>query len=64
MENKIINTTEDKVPLKSDLFKLPIEYLSPNAIHELSPIVVSDLELVDSNNQSMYDILLKPKSAF
>jgi len=64
MENKIINTTEDKVPLKSNLFKLPIEYLSPNAIHELSPIVVSDLELVDSNNQSMYDILLKPKSAF
>jgi hypothetical protein len=43
-------------------FKLPIDYLSSQ--HPLSPIVAADLELnkSSSENPSMYEILLKPKS--
>jgi hypothetical protein len=53
-----------KKTLFSD-FKLPIDYLDPASIHPLSPIVASDLELdhSSSENQSMYEILLKPKTA-
>jgi hypothetical protein len=46
-------------------FRLPIDYLSPDVVHPLSPIVSNDLELVKSSseNPSMYEILLKPKTA-
>ena len=45
-------------------FHLPIDYLPSDVIHPLSPIVSTDLELVSSSseNPSMYEILLKPKS--
>ena len=45
-------------------FKLPISYISTS--HPLSPIVAADLELDKSSSSetpSMYEILLKPKSA-
>ena len=45
-------------------FKLPLEYLDKKYIHPLSPIVSQDLELTKSNNQSMYNILLKPENPF
>ena len=45
-------------------FKLPINYLP--STHPLSPIVAADLELnatSSKDSMSMYEILLKPKSA-
>ena len=50
--------------MASTNFKLPISYLSTS--HPLSPIVAADLELdraTSSETPSMYEILLKPKSA-
>ena len=44
-----------KEDLKSDFhlpFQLPIEYLSKEKLHELSPIVCQDLELIKSTNMS------------
>jgi len=46
-------------------FKLPIEYQPQEKIEELSPIVVSDLELVESETQvPMYEFIFKPKNDF
>lgn len=46
-------------------FKLPIEYQHVEQIQTLSPIVVTDLELSDSETQTpMYDFLFKPKNGF
>jgi len=44
-------------------FKLPIQYQESNKIQELNQIVVSDLELVDSEI-CMYDFFLQPKHEF
>jgi len=57
---------EEKVPIEKisnpvfdkTIFKLPIEYLEESKLHDLSPIVESDLEL----SASMYPVLLKPKN--
>jgi hypothetical protein len=43
-------------------FKLPIEYLEESVVHNLSPVVESDLELANSNARSMYSVLLQPKT--
>jgi hypothetical protein len=52
-------------------FKLPITYLESKYLHQLSPVVSSDLELTKCTNtndntesKSMYDIILKPKHIF
>lgn len=47
-------------------FNLPINYLGADLVHPLSPVVVADLELDASSSKetpSMYEVLLKPKSA-
>jgi ABC-type branched-subunit amino acid transport system ATPase component len=57
---------EEKVPIEKisnpvfdkTNFKLPIEYLEESKIHNLSPIVESDLELTNS----MYPVLLNSKN--
>jgi hypothetical protein len=57
---------EEKIPIEKisnpvfdkTVFKLPIEYLEESKIHDLSPIVESDLELTTS----MYPVLLNPKN--
>lgn len=59
MTDNIINNNDSNAG-----FKLPISYLS--STHSLSPIVAADLELDKSSSSettSMYEILLKPKSA-
>ena len=57
---------EEKVPIEKisnpvfdkTVFKLPIEYLEESKIHDLSPVVESDLELT----VSMYPVLLNSKN--
>jgi len=49
-----------------DGFELPINYLDTTAVHPLSPVVAADLELdavSSTESASMYEVLLKPKSA-
>ena len=42
-------------------FQLPIDYMEPDTLHELSPIVTEDLELVESKGDtSLYDQLFQP----
>jgi hypothetical protein len=53
ISEKISNPIFDKTA-----FKLPIEYLEESKLHNLSPIVESDLEL----SASMYSVLLQPKT--
>jgi len=52
-------------------FQLPIQYLSKELVHPLSPIVSQDLELaargslsLDTNSVTMYDHLFKPSHSF
>lgn len=60
MTDNIIKNDGDNIG-----FRLPIQFLPSDVVHQLYPIVASDLELVDSSseNPSMYEILLKPKSS-
>lgn len=44
-------------------FELPITYLDDDQIHDLSPIVANDLELI-LNDSSIYNILFKPQNSF
>jgi hypothetical protein len=58
------NIIKNKNPL--DGFQLPVDYLDAGLVHPLSPIVAADLELdraSSAETPSMYEILLKPKSA-
>lgn len=42
-------------------FQLPINYVEPDTLHELSPIVTEDLELVESKgDNSVYEQLFQP----
>jgi hypothetical protein len=61
--NNIKNANEQKTHPIFAPFKLPIQYQNVNQIQELSPIVVSDLELADSEI-CMYDFLFQPKHQF
>lgn len=45
-------------------FKLPIEYLDPKDIKPLSDIVSNDLELLNSDSSSVYNVSLKPSHCF
>lgn len=59
--------TIPKNPLKlHESFKLPIDYLEKSHVHELSPVVSSDLELISSQSdtKSIYNILFKPSHKF
>ena len=50
-----------------EMFKLPIEYVNKSELHDLSPVVANDLELITSNTEkgkSMYEYLFNPKHAF
>jgi len=59
-ENEQCKEIRDQDPTFAP-FKLPIQY--QEQIQELSPIVVSDLELAESEN-CMYDCLFQPKHHF
>jgi hypothetical protein len=51
--------------LKQPNFKLPITYIDPSKIHNLSSVVSSDLELIGSSDSlGMYDHLFQPKHEF
>jgi len=45
-------------------FKLPISYLEPSELFNLSDIVSNDLELTVSNSKSMYEYLFQPSHIF
>ena len=52
-----------------DSFRLPITYVESSKIHPMSPVLVSDLELVqltnvDSNSQPIYDHLFQPSHSW
>ena len=50
--------------LHESSFKLPLQYLDKKYVHDLSPTVLQDLELVktqSSNSCPIYDIMLKPQ---
>jgi len=47
----------------STVFKLPVDYLSKDQKHSLSPVVVSDLEMV-LGETSMYNQLFSPSNLF
>jgi hypothetical protein len=66
---KILQCKEEYKPVATKLhesFQLPIHYLEKSQIHALSPIVSSDLELVNSQSdtKSIYNILFKPSHQF
>ena len=48
------------------VFKMPIDYLEESDVYDLSPVVVSDLELDSSQNgaKSVYEIALKPQHSY
>ena len=53
--------------LHESSFKLPLQYLDKKYVHDLSPTVLQDLELVktqSSNSCPIYDIMLKPQHPF
>ena len=65
MGNPGENITNAENP--DEIFKLPIEYVNKSEVHDLSPVVANDLELVTSNTEngkSMYDYLFNPKHEF
>lgn len=70
IQNLIHPTDEPAVipPIHDSCFQLPIQYLDKKYIHSLSPIVIQDLELTETDainkGQPMYDILLQPKHEF
>ena len=54
---------DEKCEILHDKFKLPIEYLPKEELHELLPTVSDDLELVESEGEvSMYDQLFQPSN--
>ena len=60
-----IDKDEKNVKEKSDIlhapFRLPISYIDEKELHELSPIVSEDLELVETKgNTSLYEKLFQP----
>ena len=62
--NSKCETDSNKLPLHYP-FQLPIKYLPKDDLHPLSPIVVQDLELVDTKSaKSMYTMLFKPSHPF
>lgn len=69
---KILETKEkenqDQTPQKlHSTFRLPIEYLDKSEIHELSPIVAADLELIQpihAEGKPIYDYLFQTKHSF
>uniref|UniRef100_A0A6C0DSH0 DNA mismatch repair proteins mutS family domain-containing protein n=1 Tax=viral metagenome TaxID=1070528 RepID=A0A6C0DSH0_9ZZZZ len=64
--NKATNTsaaTNNTTPLYEG-FKHPITYLDASCLHPLSPIVSTDLELLESSNTPIYEYLFKPKHKF
>jgi len=78
--NDPIKSTDSPTPpentdiLGKSIFKLPIQYLPPDQIHPLSPIVSNDLELIHSTTATktgepggekpMYNILFRPAHSF
>ena len=56
--------TPEKEPLYAP-FKLPMQYLEKEQIHELSSVVSDDLELYESKGErSIYDITMQPGHPF
>lgn len=55
-----VNTYEENDTIYGP-FQLPINYVDAESLHELSPIVTEDLELVESKGQkSLYEQLFQP----
>lgn len=66
-EEKTLGKTETTPTYATAVFALPIEYVSPDQRHELSSVVVSDLELaepLDDTSPSMYHCTFHPETPF
>ena len=64
-DNENTNDSSNKSDPIYSPFKLPINYLQKHDLHPLSPIVVQDLELVDTKSEkSMYHHLFQPSHPF
>ena len=65
MEKTDTPTVKNNSPIHTN-FHLPITYLDPSELYELSPIVAQDLELtvLDPSSNSIYKHLFRPTSAF
>ena len=75
INDKIDEYTNGKIDTTNsnlyDEFKTPIEYLEPQYLHKIDPIVASDLEIQfnESNDtqietQTIYDHLMNPQDVF
>jgi hypothetical protein len=63
-DEKDYATLPSTIPIHTN-FRLPITYLEPSHLHNLSPIVAQDLELfVPGSDQSIYTHLFQPVSQF
>jgi len=62
----VFNNPVNPSPKNAVLFRLPIEYIDPSYIHNLSPNVSSDLEMAGSisENKPMYDFMLNPGHSY
>ena len=61
-KNSLESSEKEKIETN---FKLPIHYVKAADVHSLSPVVSSDLELVETGDtKSVYDFLFLPKHTF
>jgi MutS domain V len=61
LQEEFFGTTKPSSSKMEDHFRLPISYIEPSEIHELSPVLSADLELATSENKSMYESIFQPK---
>jgi hypothetical protein len=64
IQEELFGVSKPKETDPESYFRLPITYLDPSQIHNLSPVVSSDLELMTSENISMYECYFQPKHSF
>lgn len=65
-KSDLFNESLKSSPIDVGLFRLPVEYIDPTYLHNLSPNVSSDLELADSisENKPMYEFILNPQHSY
>ena len=67
LQNNYFDEYVSSPPIYESSFKLPMQYLDKKHIHDLSPTVLQDLELLRTqtcNSVPMYDIVFNPQHDF
>lgn len=64
IQKELFGTIIQKESSIENYFKLPITYVEPKQLHEISNVVSTDLELAISENKCIYDCIFSPKHSF